>query len=348
MPALRSESATVLLVAPHGLDEPRPADGCDYRVLLLQRSLKASFMPGMYVFPGGITEEPLDAQLADEYNTSLLRVTAVRELFEEAGVLLAAPDRPLRSGFRRHLLDMTLPVLPAAKASTWRSKVNASPDAFADLAAAVEAAGGRMAFDTLAPWARWITPEFEPRRYDATFFVGALDAVDADALHCDRETIASKWMTPGEALAAAADGTLMLAPPQWLCLHEMATFTALEDLMEYAHAGRCIAPIMPNWCTTPDGTPYSALPGDADHSQHPGPSPGSRNRMYMRIRGGVSVVEMRVSTDLADGPAWIPDADRSSSPIVAAAQRAFANRVVVSPDNPDSPPPPVTSTQAKL
>ena len=283
-------SSTVLLLAP--TEE-------SYAILLLQRSHSASFMPGAYVFPGGVAEDS-DATTAVQLDTTPEKITAVRELFEEAGLLLA-------SGCE----------LDPEEVSAWRAATLEDPSVFASVVDHVETRGGSIEVDALVPWARWVTPDKMPKRYDTAFYLGLLaQGIDASAAHCDRETISSAWLSPEDALAAAEAGDLVLPPPQWLCLHEIATFGSFHALAEYAGSGsRVVAPITPKWHpagTDPDlSTPFTALPGDALHDSIPGPSPHSKNRMAMVVKSAATVGSYTVSSDLLD---LVAHPDESYSP----------------------------------
>lgn len=175
-------AASVILVR-----ERRP--GADVEVFLVRRHRKSSFMSDNFVFPGGkIDPEDAGAEVA-----------AIRELFEEAGVLLARGE------------------LPAERREAWRRRLNAREAGFAAL----------LAGEGLTPdparlhwWARWITPAVEPRRFDACFFLAELPSGQTPSFD-DKETVEELWIAPAEALARQAAGTLRLPPPQIKTLLEL-------------------------------------------------------------------------------------------------------------------------------
>jgi 8-oxo-dGTP pyrophosphatase MutT (NUDIX family) len=204
------------------------------RVYLLQRHRASGFMANAYVFPGG--------KVDDDDGTA--EIAAIRELFEEAGVLLVAestaPDA--RATWRRRLLDgeVTFTQLLAEQRLTPR------PDA-------------------LAWWSRWITPSFEPRRFDAHFFFVRLPD-DQEATLDQRETVAERWATPDQALAAHTAGEIRLPPPQRRTLAEMNGLATFADLVRESERRRAHPhPICPRFFTS-DGKITLLLPWDPDYA----------------------------------------------------------------------------------
>lgn len=207
------EAASVILL------RREPVRG--YRVLLVRRRRGASFMASACVFPGGGVDPEDPAGEA--------RVTAARELFEEAGILLATPA-------------------PA-------------PGAIATLRA--EAAGGRpmaqvlagagLAWDlaALRPWSHWHTPSVEPRRFSARFFVAECPP-DQVASVDEHETVELVWVTPSEAIVRA--GELALPPPQIHTLWQLMRLPTVDDVLAQATAhAPTIAPILPRAAPDPAG-----------------------------------------------------------------------------------------------
>jgi 8-oxo-dGTP pyrophosphatase MutT (NUDIX family) len=245
-PAVPRPAATVLLV--------RDAPGL--QVFLQRRVAGMAFAGGMTVFPGGGVDagDVVDPALwtgpgpqwwAERFATgpreaSGLVLAAVRETFEECGVLLAVgPDGG-----------------PPA----------VDPDARADLVArrrslgdVLTAAGLRVRADLLAPWARWITPEESPRRYDTAFFVAAVpEGQEADA-HTT-EAVEARWWTPAEALERWKAGELELMAPTFRTLQEIAEHTDTASVLAAA-AGREITPVVPRVRRQGDEV-VVVLPGD--------------------------------------------------------------------------------------
>jgi 8-oxo-dGTP pyrophosphatase MutT (NUDIX family) len=163
-------------------------------VLLLRRHRRASFMADTFVFPGGRLD-PEDG---------CAEVAAIRELFEEAGILVS------------------LPRLAPARCAAGRARLLAAETTFAALLAAE---GVGLDRGRLVPWARWITPSLQPQRFDAQFFLAAVAPTDEGS--CDAgETVARLWVSPPDALARCAAGTLALPPPQIVTLMELTAHAA--------------------------------------------------------------------------------------------------------------------------
>ncbi len=154
-------------------------------------------MSNAFVFPGGKVD-PTDGSA---------EVAALRELFEEAGVLLC--DRPLA----------------ADKQAEWRRRLLANEVDFPRLLSDEKLAPDRS---RLHGWSRWITPSFEPKRFDAEFFIAELPGDQVPSFD-QKETIEEVWVTPEEALARQAAGTLPLPPPQVRTFHELAAAGTLDE-----------------------------------------------------------------------------------------------------------------------
>jgi 8-oxo-dGTP pyrophosphatase MutT (NUDIX family) len=236
----------VILVRHRGGDGP-------LEILLLRRHRGARFMSGSFVFPGGVAE-PDDGDP---------RFTAARELFEEAGVLLA--DR----------------TLPAATLSDWRTRMQGG----AKLAALMAERGAQLTLDRLHYFAHWVTPSMEPRRYSARFFVAELPAEQTPSFD-HRETVDMTWVTPGEALDRA--GELRLPPPQVRTFGDLRKPAAegMDALIAAAaERERDPHPILPRLCPLAEGFAL-LLPWDPDYAE----------------RGTGERIEMRADHPLADGP----------------------------------------------
>ncbi len=196
-PAPARPAATVVLLRPAPSDA-RPGP----EVLLTLRPQSMAFGAGLHVFPGGRIE-PADGDpriLARAAGGDRHRVGAVRELFEEAGVLLAVhPDGALVGSDDR--LAGELPTLRAGLVS-----------GELDLATILERHDLRLPTDRLVPIGRWQTPRAYPRRFDARFFAVELPA--GAVLDLDPGEVAGHaWLTPATALAEMAAGRIQLWPP---------------------------------------------------------------------------------------------------------------------------------------
>jgi 8-oxo-dGTP pyrophosphatase MutT (NUDIX family) len=259
-PVTPRPAATVLLVR----DDPRPGAGRPpLQVFLQQRVMGMAFAAGMTVFPGGGVDasdrpdperwagpEPrwwaerlgVDVELA-----GALVQAAVRETFEECGVLLAGPGTP--ADLRRQ-----------------RADVVGRRRSFGDVLAA---AGLVVRTDLLHAWARWITPLGAARRYDTAFFVARVpEGQEADA-HTT-EAVEARWWYPDEALARWRDDEVRLMPPTVRTLEEIAALGESAAVLAAAQE-RAIRPIVPTLrrdgdrmvTVLPDNTafPSTGLPG---------------------------------------------------------------------------------------
>lgn len=172
----------------------------------MRRSDRSRFAPGAWVFPGGAVEEEdtvSTGQIGDELLP--LRVCAMRELFEETGILPGRNSEDLRQ-FRRDLLG-------------GRVKFD---DLFPD---------GWPSFEELVWTARWITPEGVPKRFDTWFFL-TIVATDALAEPEDAECVDTLWIRPEEALKREKAGELALLFPTIRNLQAIATGATSEELLE--------------------------------------------------------------------------------------------------------------------
>ena len=208
-PATPSPAATLVLL------RDRTAGGLE--VLLIQRHEKSRFAGGAYVFPGGKIEaddNPEDAVrwcagldaasaarrlgLADAERVALgYLVGAIRETFEEVGILLAhdAGGRPVR--------------VDPPRFAAHRRACAVDNRAFWEM---VKTERLLLATDSLVYFAHWITPEESPYRYDTRFFAAPVPA-GQDAVADEREIVDVRWLTPGEAFAAAQRGEIALRTP---------------------------------------------------------------------------------------------------------------------------------------
>lgn len=235
-------------------------------VFMQRRVPKMAFAPGAQVFPGG-SVDPLDRDpsvpwqgpspesLADTLGVTADRaraivVAAVRETFEESGVLLASPG-----------LSEDTAALRVALAAHELS-----------LAELLLGHGLELRADWLTPWARWVTPGIEPRRYDTFFFAAAVPDGQApvgggrgdgwlDGLAGGGEADAAGWCTPGAALAAARAGKALLLPPTAVSLAELGS---TGDIAAILSQRREISLLCPGvtvdddgvWLVIPDGVEY--------------------------------------------------------------------------------------------
>lgn len=252
------DAATVMLVR----------DGADgLEVFMLRRNLNSDFVGGAYVFPGGAVDEAdrhedlervargrTDAAashlLGIERGGLAYWVAAVRECFEEAGVLLACDP----AGTVLSLADEAT----AQRFSEHRDAVNDGTRRFIEVLDAEE-------LDILAGeihyFSHWITPVGPPRRYDTRFFVAAAPPEQVP-LHDDAETIANLWVRPQDALERHRAGELEMIFPTIKNLEAIARFDAAEELLAHAASVQSVPPIQPRIVQEEGGGMRILMPGD--------------------------------------------------------------------------------------
>jgi len=221
-------AATILLVR----DGDEGAEIC-----MVVRNRKIAFAPGALVFPGGSVDagdRDADA-LADGAGLTgdalTLRVAAIREAFEECGVLLARRDGELVSGAEA-----------ARMVADWRDKLEADEVSIADIA---RAEGLTLAVDLIQPFAHWITPEAEKKRFDTHFFVAV--APEGHVLDRDgSEAVEAVWLTPKAAMEEARAGTKALMFPTWLNLQVLEDARDAAAAMDLAKAHPVVT-VMPDF-----------------------------------------------------------------------------------------------------
>jgi 8-oxo-dGTP pyrophosphatase MutT (NUDIX family) len=257
-PALPRPSSTVILL------RDAPAGG--FSVLLLERHGSIAF-PGAHAFPGGVVD-PHDAEapgatlppdqrwaepgLGDRPPDALTYwVAAVRELFEEVGILLAA-----RAG--RVLAGPLAPALLALRARVHGGEGLARVLADADLVPATA---------ELRYFARWITPVTNPRRWDTRFLVARLPA-GQDPCADGTETVSCGWYTPAEALAAYEAGRIQLIPPTVRTLDDLRRFDSVDRVLADA-ARRVVRAVTPEIVQAAGGDPAIQYPENTGRDDAP-------------------------------------------------------------------------------
>ena len=179
-------------------------------VLMLRRNLESGFVPGAYLFPGGA----VDAEDGDG-GLDPFRVAAIRECFEEAGLLLA------RDATGAH------PDTTDARFAAHRAAIAAGRESIQQLCASE---GLTPAVDELHPLSRWVTPEGAPRRYDTRFFV-VLAPLEQTPMHDDLEAIDHLWIRPADALDRNRRGDYELILPTLMSLRTLAEHDAATDVV---------------------------------------------------------------------------------------------------------------------
>jgi 8-oxo-dGTP pyrophosphatase MutT (NUDIX family) len=238
-PVRPRDAATVMLLRAAAGGAP------GVEVYLLRRHRGMDFAGGMHVYPGGGVDSrdedsdvgwagppPGDWARRLDCTESLARAlvcAAVRETFEEAGVLLAGPTPDS--------------VVADTTGEDWEADRRALVDRELSLAAFLRRRDLLLRADLLASWAHWVTPRFERKRFDTRFFVAVLPAgqVTRD-VSTESDTV--QWMSPAKAVAGVDDGSMMMLPPTYVTLHELARLDGPERALEAA-AARDIRTIEP-------------------------------------------------------------------------------------------------------
>lgn len=221
------KSASLIVLAPSHFFNNKVVDSHPFQVLLLKRNNRTRFMKSSYVFPGGVLDngdrsffEAKDSKNTfnvqdlnisvenskSDINTNLslnekeeltLRICAIREAFEESGLILTSPKI----------------------SSTWRDKIHQQKVTLFD---ACQQEKSIIEIDRLNPYVRWITPQQESRRYDTYFYVTRIQSIDElkEIQQDGNEMVDLKWISPLNALKQAKQ--LLLPPPTWKILRDLS------------------------------------------------------------------------------------------------------------------------------
>jgi 8-oxo-dGTP pyrophosphatase MutT (NUDIX family) len=243
-PAVPVDAATVILV------RDAPAAGRKWELFMVRRHVRSEFAADVYVFPGGKIDaadrdsalEPfLDARLSSDVpDAPAFRVGAIREVFEEAGVLLTTGSTPLDGD----LID------------SFRSSLRRGEIGLKEIA---PSANLRLAVSRLHPFARWITPVSMPRRFDTWFYVARFPAGQTP-WHDEVETVDSLWISPDEALRRYRNGDFPLVFVTEKLLERMARYRSIDELIGSVTASD-LQPVMPK-VVERDGLRTFLLPGE--------------------------------------------------------------------------------------
>jgi 8-oxo-dGTP pyrophosphatase MutT (NUDIX family) len=250
------DAATVMLVR----------DGLEgLEVFMLRRNLHSDFVGGAYVFPGGAVDdhdrhidlEPVCAgrsdaaastQLGIESGGLAFWVAAIRESFEEAGVLLAYDHRGVVRLDEPQCEERFLGHRHAVDRGERR------------LVEVCMEEGLQLAVDSMFYFSHWITPEGAPRRYDTRFFIARAPEAQVP-LHDDREVIANLWVRPADALARHRAGEFDLIFPTVRSLMALERFATADDALFAAAAVEHVPTILPRIIEDQGGYRI-LLPGD--------------------------------------------------------------------------------------
>ena len=202
-----------------------------FEVFLVRRNDSIAFLGGAHVFPGGRVDpadhtDDVDAT-AENIRAAVARmadvpaevaiahhVAAIRELFEEAGVLLARP----------------LTARSVDRLAADRRDLLSGQTTFADI---IDREHLQLSVDELAYFAHWVTPEIEIRRFDTRFFI-ARAPEGQTPIHDAGETTHSEWVEPTEAIERCRAGLISLPPPTWTTLQMLAKFDSIDAVFNWA------------------------------------------------------------------------------------------------------------------
>lgn len=251
-------------------------------VFMVRRHLGVAFMAGAHVFPGGRVD-PADYEGGPDWcdgvqhagqqipglppgDSAAFHVAAVRELFEESGVLLArgmdgvfaaAAGDGDRRRFEGHRVEIH--------------------EGRRTLREVLAGEGLRVDLESLVYFAHWVTPPLDVRRFDTRFFATRLPPQQFPT-HDAAELTEDVWMTPRAALASAARGDIALPPPTWTTLREFEGFASVDAALAWArrHQVRRREPIV----VVEDGLRRIFLPGDPRHPE-PDPDAAAETRFVL-------------------------------------------------------------------
>lgn len=244
MPVEAKDAASVILL------RDTPVEG-GIEVLMVRRNDRSDFAAGVFVFPGGGVEEydcddgmaelcmgmGLDeaksviADAASPQRALGLYVAGIRETFEETGILLARDDTGDFVSCRGER---------AARFASLREEARKNLVSFKEMLAGE---GLKLATDSLAYFAHWITPELSPIRYDTRFFLAPAPP-GQEALHDNLEVIDHIWISPDDALKRNEGGAFPMLPPTIINLMALARFPDAEEALR-SPAGEEVAAILP-------------------------------------------------------------------------------------------------------
>jgi len=257
-PVTPKRAATVMLL--------KDTDGAP-AVHMLRRRASMAFAGGAYAYPGGGVD-PRDHDLAigwagptrawwadrlgvDETSAQAIVCAAVRETYEEAGVLLAGPTPQTVIG------DIT-----GVDWEADRAALVARDLSFAEF---LDRRGLVLRSDLLGAWTRWITPEFETRRYDTWFFVAALPEGQRTR-NASTEADRTVWIRPARAAASYDEGELLMMPPTIATLRQLIGYPSAAETLKAA-PGRDLTPVLAR-ARLENGEIVLAWPGHDEFTKH--------------------------------------------------------------------------------
>jgi 8-oxo-dGTP pyrophosphatase MutT (NUDIX family) len=234
---------------------------------MLRRRASMAFAGGAYAYPGGGVDPRDDRPVRwagpsldvwagrlgvdDTASAQAIVCAAVRETFEEAGILLAGPTPDTVVG------DTT--------GDDWEADRQALVDRGLSFADFIDRRGLVLRSDLLGAWARWITPEFEPRRYDTWFFVAALPEGQR-ARNVSTEAESTVWISPADATDGYDKGELLMMPPTVATLRTLQAFRTSAEALAAA-AGQDMTPVLAK-ARLEDGEVVLSWPGHEEFTKH--------------------------------------------------------------------------------
>ena len=230
-------------------------------VFMIVRHQNSDVHAGALVFPGGRVDDEDYDLAADaavfpplagvDANAAALRVAAVRETFEECGVLLARARGEQALVSAAHLRDIE---------ATHRTPMMRKERTFGAILAAENLV---IASEAMVYFANWITPERSTKRFDTHFFLAAAPS-DQVALHDGHEAVDSVWIAPATALDRARAGTYQLRFPTQMNLQKLGRHTVPAAAMDAARASKVVT-VMSKQEKTSDGKRLLRLPLEAGY-----------------------------------------------------------------------------------
>jgi len=294
------DAATIMLVR-DSLFDGEPA----LEVCMLQRHLNSDFVGGAYVFPGGKVDdedrtpaaEEACAGRSDAEASAMLGigsgglafwVAALRECFEEAGVLLAYRGDGTGGDVVLDAHDQEI----RRRLAALRVALNAGEVRFLD---ACRGEHLRLAMDRVHYFSHWITPEPAPKRYDTRFFVAALPPGQVP-IHDDHETVDTVWVRPDDALARAKAGEFDLIFPTMKNLEAISRFTTSGDLLAAAAAVERVPTVLPRVVVDERGFRI-LLPGDPGYDEAVGQAGSEATRGRAMTPSEVGAIVRTIGAD---------------------------------------------------
>ena len=264
---LASAVMVLRLALPAQADGQAEGTGRGFEVFMVRRVVESDFMPGVYVFPGGsVTADDREAEQAEgicqpvapsaadpEGRTALgngTRAGAIRELFEEAGILLAGRDGKI----------VALNGEDSAHFQQYREAFQQRKGSLVQMATAEQLT---LATGQLGYFAHWITPEGLPKRFDTHFFLATAPA-DQQAAYDHLETSEGIWIAPAEALARFKRGEFPIVFATIHQLRDLAAFSTIEEALAYT--ANAHVPVRQPVLMQENGTTRVYLPDQAGDS----------------------------------------------------------------------------------